>query len=74
MEYWVVSWKWGTEMNLRRFWWMRLPEICLPYSKRLQQDQRWKLSLASKSETRGPLPPPTLHSGVHGHVPSSGGQ
>ena len=50
MEYWVVSCEWGTEMILRGSWQMRLLEICLPYSERSQQDQRWKLSLASENE------------------------
>ena len=46
--------------------------MSLLYSGRLWQDQRWKLFLASKSETQGPLSLPILHSGVHGHIPSSG--
>ena len=53
---------------------MRLLEICLPYSGRPWQDQRWKLSLASKSETQEPLSLPALHGDVRSHIPSSGDQ
>jgi len=52
------------EMILRRSWQMRPLEIGSSYFGRLQQDQRWKLSLASKNETQEPLFPPALHGGV----------
>ena len=51
---------------------MRLLEMDLLYSGRPWQDWRWKLSLASKSETQVPLSPPALYSGVYSYVPSSG--
>ena len=44
----------------------------LPCSGKLQQDQRWKLFLASKSETQGLFSPPALYSGIHGLIPSNG--
>ena len=53
---------------------MKPPEIYLPYFGKLQQDQRWKLSLASENETQGPLSPPVLHSSIRGHISSSGDQ
>ena len=53
-------------------WQMRLSEMDLPCSGELWQNQRWKLFLASGSETQGPLSPPTLHGGVCSLVPSSG--
>ena len=46
----------------------------LPCSGEPWQNQRWKLFLASGSETQEPLSPPVLHSGVHGLIPSSGDQ
>ena len=55
-------------------WQMRLPEIDLPYFGRPWQGQRWKLFLASESETQGPLSLPVLHGGVHGYILSSSDQ
>ena len=55
-------------------WWTRLPELNLPYSGRPWQNRRWKLFLTSESGTQGLLSSPTLHSGVHGLVSSSGDQ
>ena len=46
----------------------------LPYSGRPQQDQRWKLSLASESETQGHLSPLSLYGGICSHIPSSSDQ
>ena len=46
----------------------------LPCPGRLCQNRRWELFLASRSETRGPLSPPALHSSVHGLFTSSGDQ
>ena len=74
MKNWIVSWKQEIEMTLRRSWQMRLPEICLSYSRRLWQDWKWKLFLASESETQGLLSLPILHSGICSHVPSSSNQ
>ena len=44
----------------------------LPCSGELWQYQRWKLFLASKSKTQGPLSLPALYSGIHSLIPSSG--
>ena len=63
------------EMTWRKSsWQMRLPEMDLSCSGRLWQNQRWKLFLASGSETQGPLFLPALHSSIHGLIPSSGNQ
>ena len=40
-------------------------------SGRSWYDQRWKLSLDSRSETQGPLFLPTWHSSICDYVPSS---
>ena len=53
-------------------WRMRPLEMDLPCSGILWQGQRWKLFLASGSETQGPLSPSALHRGICSHVPSSG--
>ena len=53
---------------------MRPLEIGLLYFGRLWQNQRWKLSLASKSKTQGPLSPLALHGGIYSHVSSNGDQ
>ena len=63
------------EMTWRKSsWQMRLPEMDLPCSGRLWQNQRWKLFLASRSETQKPLFPLVLYGGIHGLVPSSSNQ
>jgi len=51
---------------------MRPLEIDLPFSGEPWQNWRWKLFLASRSETRGPLSPPALHGGICVLISSSG--
>ena len=58
----------------RKSWQIRLLEMGLPYSGRLQQSQRWKLFLTSKSETQEPLSLSVLYGSVHSHIPSSSNQ
>ena len=53
---------------------MRLLKMDLPCSGRPWQNQRWKLFLASRSETQRPLSLPALHGGVCGLIPSSSNQ
>ena len=50
-------------------WQMKLLEMCLPCSGRLQHYQQKKLYLVSRSET---LFPSVWHNSVCCHVPSSG--
>ena len=74
-EYQVASWEQGTEMTQRKgSWWMRPLEMNLLYSGGSWQNWRWKLFLASGSETQGPLSLPTLYSGIHSLFSSSGNQ
>ena len=71
-ECWVTSWEREIEMTQKKgSWQMGLPEVYLPCSRRLWQNQKWKLFLASRSGTRGPLSPLVLHDGIHSLVPSS---
>ena len=53
---------------------MELLEVYLSCSGRLWQNWRWKLFLASRSETQGSLSPLALHGGICGLFPSSSDQ